>query len=137
MTRAELQAFFPTGLYMGATNYAVPTLTWLQGPCYEAFKKRYWDDNLTVWTVRWECRDFARAFACFATECWALTAGNDPSDALSVGEIWFLRTPGDPSSGHAVCPIITDNGLQFLEPQTGLICDMSPEQLSSRFFVRF
>jgi hypothetical protein len=143
MTRAELVAFLPWNgalPHLGAGSYAVPTLAWLQGPCYAAFRSRYWTENLDKWTFRWECRDFAAAFRLFAIECWATSTGvttpaND--DGLSVGEMWFLPDPTNPNSGHAICPVICDRGLQFIEPQTGQLFPCSDAQLASRFFLRF
>ena len=139
MTRDETTAFLPGTIacptHLGAASYAVPTLDWLQAKCWPAFRSRLWSENLDKWIVRWECRDFARAFACFALECWA-TSALLPSldDGLSVGEIWFRLTP---TTGHAICPAITDQGLVFIEPQTGQLCTLTPEQLSSRYFLRF
>ena len=46
MTAAELQSVlaasrvFVTG-NLGGANYAIPTLAWLRGPCYDAFKAKY------------------------------------------------------------------------------------------------
>lgn len=141
MTRDEIAAWFPANwtclTNFGALTYAVPTLAWIQGPCYAAFRNRYWAENLSRWTVRWECRDFARAFACFAQECWATTQAASLEDGVAVGEIWFRPDPNDLTKGHAICPIFTENGLQYLEPQTGKLWPMSPEQLASRYFLRF
>lgn len=140
MTRAEILAFFPPAGVLGSPNlggleYAVPTLAWLQGPFWDFFKGRYWSTNSDKWKFRWECRDFARAYACAAQECWGDTAGGDPAvDALAVGEMWFHP---DTATGHAICPVITENGLQFIEPQTGLLCTVTPEQFSSRYFCRW
>ncbi len=138
MTQSEITAFFPgRSPYFGALNYAVPTRAWLHGPFWDFFKARYWAEDLDKWKFRWECRDFARAYACAAMECWAATAAASESDALAVGEIWFVPDPGKPTDSHAVCAVFTENGLEFIEPQTNALCPMSPEQLSSRFFVRF
>ena len=145
MTRVELLTFLPATLlesfvppcYMGARSYAEPTTKWLTGPCYAAFKARYFDAYLAKWQYRWECRDFAAAFRLFAVECWATsteltTLDND--DGISVGEMWYKPTP---DTAHAICPIITNEGLLYLEPQNGQLCTLTSEQYSSRFFLRF
>lgn len=141
MTRAELHAFFPgsADIHFGGIDYAVPTLAWLQGPLWDFFKARYWSTNSDKWKLRWECRDFARAYACAAQECWGNTMGDSApgSDALAVGEIWFTPDVSLPLNGHAVCPVITENGLQFIEPQTGQLYPMTPEQSASKYFLRF
>lgn len=143
MTRQELEAFFAfNGLrpHVGAASYAVPTLKWLQGPCYTAFRERYWLADLDKWQFRWECRDFASAFRLFTVECWARNKSvntPDNDDGISVGEMWFFPDPDDVSKGHAICPVICDRGLQFIEPQTGLLYPCSDAQLVSRYFLRF
>jgi hypothetical protein len=55
MTRYEINAFFPGFLpiYFGGLNYAVPMLTWLQGPFWEFFRARYGTSDLNIWRFRW------------------------------------------------------------------------------------
>lgn len=139
MTRAEIAAFFQWGAqpYFGASTYAVPTLAWLQGPCWQGFRARLWGENLDRWQVRWQCRDFARAYATFALECWATTQTVSGDDGLAVGEMWFTPDAAQPLDGHAICPVITDQGLQYIEPQTGALWPITPAQFSSRYFLRF
>lgn len=144
MTRPEIFAFFPPAGVLGqpkfgGNNYAVPTLEWLRGPFWEFFKARYWSTNSDKWKFRWECRDFARAYACAAQECWGnmnLELAPD-SDALAVGEIWFVPEALDASKGHAICPAITDVGLVFIDPQNNSLWQITEAQLASRYFLRF
>lgn len=140
MTRAEITAFFPRNFlggdcHLGATSYAVPTLAWLRGPFWEFFRGELWDRNLDKWIYRWECRDFARLYAAKAVECWARTQGGTADDGLAVGEIWFQpdRTPG----GHAICPVFTEQGLVYLDPQNNTPWPLSADEFASRYFVRF
>lgn len=142
MTRGELIAFAPSingcSANFGALTYAVPTLNWLQGPCWEFFRARLWSENLDKWQVRWECRDFARAFACCALECWAKTVGGTDDDGLAVGEIWFLPDRrAQAMAGHAVCPAITDGGLIWLDPQNGQLWPFTPSEFASRYYLRW
>lgn len=141
MTRDEIAAFFPApgrAPDFGAMNYAVPTLAWLQGPLWDFFKARLWNENLDKWQTRWECRDFTLMYMAAARECWALTPGNDTSDAPAVGDIWFRPYWLDPTQpGHSIAPVFTENGLQFIDPQNNTLWPMSPGQFSSRYFLRF
>ncbi|MDE2104596.1 MAG: hypothetical protein KGL39_45595 [Patescibacteria group bacterium] len=143
MTRAEIAAFFPqkegVQLNFGASSYAVPTLAWLQGDFWNYFYRQLWDESLQKWTVRWECRDFARAYACMAQLCWAKTQGAAATDdGLAVGEFWFIPDATKPTEGHAICAVFTENGLQFIDPQVGTsLWQMSHEQFSSSYFLRF
>jgi hypothetical protein len=142
MTPAEIALFFPAPRtllalpHFSANDYAVPTLEWLQGPFWDFFKTRYWATDSDKWKFRWECRDFARAYACAAQECWGNSAPDQAaeSDALAVGEFWFNPEPG---KGHAICPAFTEQGLVFIDPQTNALCALTTEQYSSRYFLRF
>lgn len=144
MTRSEIQSFFPDrAVNFGGMNFAVPTLSWLQGPCFDFFRQRYWSINLDKWKMRWQCRDFARAFSVCAHECHALSPDAPAdSDALAIGEIWFIPDSSriaNPLSpiGHAICACLTDKGLVCLDPQTNLLWPLSPTESQSLFFARF
>lgn len=145
MTRAEISAFFPpAGLvgapHFGAMSYAVPTLAWLRGPFWDFFKTRYWETNSDKWKFRWECRDFTRAYACAAQECWGnmvATGAAAADDGLTVGEIWFIPDAYDASKGHAIAPAITDVGRVFIDPQTNQLCNLTDAQIASRYFLRW
>lgn len=139
MTRAEIQAFFPRSLVQfGGANYAVPTVAWLTGPFWQYFKAKLWSDDVDTWSVKWECRDFARAYACFAQLANARSSGTpDGDDALAVGEFWFHPDTNPPGEDHAICACITDQGLTFIEPQTGAVRPMSATEIASCTFARF
>lgn len=141
VTRDEINAFFPFNgrcvPQLGAMAFHVPTLRFIQGEGYAFFLRRYWAEGLGRWTVRWQCRDFASAFRLAMVECWALTNTVSPDDGLAIGEIWFNPDPAKPLEGHAICPVFTENGLQFLEPQTGQLCPLAPAQFESRYSLRF
>ena len=140
MTRDEILAFFPYSgscTHFGAGNYAVPTLEWLQGPLWTFYRDRLWSENLDKWSVKFECRDFTLSYMAAARECWALTPGNEDMDAPAVGDIWFIPDATKPFEGHSIAPVFTENGLQFIDPQNNQLWPMSPEQFSSRYFVRF
>ena len=135
--------------YIGGANYARPTLAWLQGDFYDAFKADLWDENLDTWAKRWECRDFARLYACEAQKANAKTTAVPPDeDALAVGEFWFIpdakrygtapgQLTGDPGEGHAIAICITDKGLAFVDPQNNIVWPMTTAELISCWFVRF
>ena len=141
MTQTEILAFFPPNgeqFKFGAGEYAVPTLNWLTTTYWDFFKGRLWNDNLGTWATRWECRDFASLYRILAVECWALTRDQSvTSDGLAVGEMWFIPNPAVPGAGHAQNPVITDQGLVIIEPQTGLPCPATLVRLQSRYMLRF
>lgn len=142
MTRAEIDAFFPAvGIVpaYGALNYAVPTRRWVLDTFYPFLRERLWNDNVRSWTFPWECRDFASLARILAVECWANTHGADADvgDGIAFGEIWFIPDPAKPFMGHAQNAIITDRGLDILEPQTGELCPATLQRLSSVYYRRF
>jgi hypothetical protein len=127
--------FAPT--FTAATRYAQPTLPWLTGPFRDYFRQQLFDLRLDRWRVRWECRDFARAFAHYAQLAHALTPGGDAaSDCLAVGELWY-HPRNDAAVGHAINAAVVADALIFLEPQTGQCVNLTSAELSSAYFLRW
>ena len=139
MTRDEIAAFFPDhDIDFGCGNYEVPTLEWVQKVAWPAFQTWLWSMGCKDWSARFECRDFARLLAAFIVVLWANTKSVDSgSDGVSIGEIWFIPDHTKPLDGHAICPLICDKGLVFIEPQTGEQYPMNTMQLMSEYFLRF
>jgi hypothetical protein len=146
VTRADIialvaKAGIPRMPDFGGMIYAVPTRAWLSGPFYDYLKKVLWNFGTDTWAVKWECRDFSRAYATFAQVCNALTAGTpDKADALAVGEVWFLPDASRgmaPGSGHAINAAITEGGLIFLDPQNDQEWAMTPDEKASIYFFRW
>lgn len=143
MTQADIRAaLISLGIFcspnLGATNYAKPTLAYLQGPLFDAFRARYWAENLDTWKVKWACRDFARAFACIASEANADTTGSPSGmDAIAVFAIWFrpdlARAMG--VDAHAIYLAFTDVGPTFVDPQNNTIWNASDSERGSVFFL--
>lgn len=140
MNRAAILEFFPpkwnAPTHLGAASYAVPTLAWLRGPFWEFFRGDLWDRDLEKWRVRWSCREFARAYASKAAECWAKTQAGD-DDGLSVGEFWFDPASTADADGHAINCCVVDTGRVFIDPQNNTLWPITPTEFESRFMVRF
>ena len=140
MTREEIKAFFIPGtpLFFGGKSYAVPTLAWLLGDFYRDFHAALWHEDVSAWSPRFECRDFARSYACLAQIANAHASNTpDGDDAIAVGEIWFHPDANPPTQDHAVNAAITDEGLVFIDPQTGLVVTLKPSELLTVKFARF
>ena len=135
MTQGDLlQSFRNVGIYvtsqLGGANYAVPTLAWLKGPCYDAFKAKYFADGIAAWSPRFNCRLFALSFVVFANECNALTNGGPANeDTLTLGMFEFIPDPsrfgGDAplagtysGEGHAIWIALTEQGVKLVDPQS-------------------
>jgi hypothetical protein len=138
----------PSVVFVFGSNYAATTLAWLQGPFYDFFKQRLFDDSLQTWRVGWECRDFSRDYACYAQECNALTPSIPRGvDILAVGEVAFvpdadrygtkLMAGSPPGGRHDINMALVETGWVFIDPQTNVVWEMSEAELKSIFFLLF
>lgn len=142
MTRLELSDYLPPYLAdvakFGGMVYASPTRAWVEGPFYDYLKKLLWNFGEDTWAVKWQCRDFARAYATFAQLANAQTPDSPKGiDALSIGEIWFHPDHNAPGDDHAINIIVADRACFFIDPQTGLEWAMSTAEIASVSFLRF
>lgn len=128
----------PAELAIGGTSYALPTQAWLLGPFWGSFREQLFNESVEDWEVNWECRDFVRFYAAWAQLCNARTP-NSPAgtNALAVGEFWYIPDDSKPNDGHALVICFTDQGRIFIDPQTGLLCTLTSAQLRSCYFCRF
>ena len=154
MTPGDLQSalrasnIFATGF--GGANYACPTVAWLTGPCYNGFRQQLFSAGITAWMTGFNCRMFTLACLVYADACDALTVNAAPgTDTLAIGSFWFVPGPerftglnpplaGTYSGeGHAVIVALTDDGIKFMDPQSGTIWDMTQGELNSARLVFF
>jgi hypothetical protein len=124
-------------IHFGAANFALPATAWLTGSFWQYFRAQLWNADVDKWQVKWECRDFARAYATLAQLCNARTSSSPAdTDALAVGEFWY-NPGGDRTKGHAINACFTERGLTFIEPQTGNPVQLCPVEIQSCYFCRF
>lgn len=134
MTTAALQQLFPsyTPFYAADSEYAQPTLGWLKN----AFYTYFWNDRvgkgLKTWARKNDCDNFARAYAQAASDCHGISAGSD-KEGLAVGEFWY-HSPAGP---HAIVVAIVDDQPVYIEPQTGNVLQLTAQQISTCFLVKF
>ena len=133
MTAYQVRMAFPgTAIIITPdTEYACPTVHWLKDTFYPWFQQQRFNLGLNKWDRRNDCDNFARAFAQAAADCHALSNGDD-SEGLAVGEFYYHQATG----GHAINVAFTDIGKVFIEPQTGQIITLKPEEERTCFFVR-
>lgn len=139
MTSAQIQSFFRSRAVLADTDYACPTLRWLQGPFWDSFQADRWAKGLRVWERKNDCDNFARAYAQHAQDCHALSRRTQDADSstegLAVGEIFYTQEKS--GGGHAIVCAFTDAGRLFIEPQNGLTLALTEREIDSIFFVRF
>jgi hypothetical protein len=137
MTGAEIRAEFPTWtpLILADASYGKPTVRWLREQFWPWYQRKRFDLGLTKWDRRNDCDNHARSYAQYASDCHALTGGNN-DEGLAVGEFFYIGT-SHVNGPHAIVAAFTDEGKVYLEPQTGQRIALTPTEEMSCFHVRF
>jgi hypothetical protein len=121
MDRSTILAQFPPGapVYLAGSQYAPVDSQWLITTYADWFKQWLFDYGVDLYAVKWECRDFADAWALGLQICNADTKMSPGGiDRLAGGRFWFIpdgTPPGGP--GHAIGCAMTELGLTFVDPQ--------------------
>lgn len=135
MTSKDIRILLPVTAYFYAAdeNYAKPALAWLT----DVFWNWFWADRtnkgLLKWDRRNDCDNFARAYAQSCEDCHAITAGNT-DEGLAVGQFYYHQDIG---GVHAIVAAVTENGLTFIEPQTGAVLKLTDKEISTAFLCLF
>lgn len=134
ITAAEIRASFPAWapVILADSTYAKPTAAWLRDSFWPWFQRKRWDLGLSKWTRKNDCDGFARAYAQYASDCHALTVGED-SEGLAVGQFHYVGAQGP----HAIAVAFTDEGRIHIEPQTGARLNLTPAEEMACFFAYF
>jgi len=122
-------------------EYSLPTHDWVHGPFASGFTNLVRSLNFTPQADNRNCKDFARLATGYAQYLHSLMP-NAGENALAFGEFHFFSNSEGP---HAVIFAITENGLEFFEPQItasgmgGFYMQplaLSPEEIESCSFLR-
>lgn len=137
VSASRIRADFPTcpHVLLADSEFAVPTLRWLQGPFWNWFRLTRWSFNLDRWQRKNDCDNFARAYAQAAQDCHALSPGND-SEGLAVGEVFYTKASGG-SHAIIVAYVGEDCARVFIEPQNNEAITLTEDEIKSAYFVRF
>lgn len=114
-------------VFVADGKYALPQKKWLAdfAPKWRALK------NTKKWCDKYDCDDFSMAFKLACQEAhWE--SGQTDCDGLAVGILHYCPDTG---GGHAINWAITDEGVVYIEPQTGEFICLSESELRTRFFV--
>jgi hypothetical protein len=141
ITAEELSALFPWESAMKLalfpdSNYALPTTAWLLGPFWSWYQGRRFELGLHKWTRANDCDNSARAYCQAAADCHASTMGSSDKapEGVAVGEYFYTKDSG---GGHAIVVAVTEKGIIYIEPQTGVEINLSDMEKLSCMFVRF
>lgn len=140
ITRNELNDFLTNALpvwnELADDNYSLPTRDWIALE-FSTCLKMLLDDLAFKWEPdRSDCDDFARLAAAY---CCLLHSNTGADSGLAFGEFWFTRRDGQ---GHAINVFVTREidgslALNFFEPQTQQIIELTKEEIQSCDFCRF
>ena len=120
---------------MADASYAVVNSAAL--PAYYAwFRDRLGDLGIVKWDSRFDCDNFARLYCDLMAARFynaAFESGTVPkAESPAVACFWFTSATAGP---HAVVAIMTEQGLWFIEPQTGYRLDLSQNEIASHFRI--
>ena len=117
--------------YYGDTAYAVVRADAIPG-LYEHFRSVLSSEGFVKWDSKVDCNHFASLFVALSQLKFARAAFHSETKAqtLAMAEYWYLLPDG---SGHAVVKIDTDQGIKYLEPQTGKFVNVSGYKLLEKW----
>lgn len=130
------------GVNLGKLAYAQVNRDWILW-CYADYRKWIGSGQYGVmrWDDRSQCTFFASSFEVYVQMAYFRQAFHNgiKSPGAAVGTIWYLTNPelGFNSPGHAVNMILTQNGIEYFEPQSGKFVILSAEQINSAYFKKF
>lgn len=121
----------------GKSEYAEVNRDWVLW-AYQDFKAEISAGQYGVasWSDRSQCTFFATSFEVYAQKRYFAQAFHSaiPASGVAVGSNWYHPAPGE---GHALDIIITQNGTEYFEPQTGRFIILSASQVQSTYFKKF
>lgn len=128
-TATEIRTIFADvhTVIVADAEYTLPTKEILLG----AFKEK-WVAQKQDYELRYDCDDFAFAYKIESQKKHA--CGDTETDGQAIGVVFYL-VDGNPMKGHAINWADTDQGLIYIEPQTGEEVELTTGELASRFFV--
>jgi hypothetical protein len=122
--------------FVGDGPYAVVKADAL--PSYYAdFRAELFKAGITKWDARFDCNHFAAYYIAKAQMQYYLSNFHSSTAAqtLALAEFWYR--PGGGAQGHAIVAAITDQGLLFIEPQTGQRLVLTQAEHESKMLVKW
>lgn len=127
----------------GKASYAVVNRDWVLW-AYDDYRKWLGSGayGVTKWDDRSQCTLFATAFEVYCQLAFFRQGFHSDIQAkgIAVGTVWYFTfTPMQQGmlEGHAVNQIITQNGMEYFEPQTGKFIQLTDGQRLSTYFSKF
>lgn len=116
---------------MVTKSYAEVDRGWLLRS-YDLWRTEIHSLGVTKWDPRFNCVHFSQHFVAWLQLRYYLQtfhARGVTADGLAVGVFAYKREPD--GSGHALLIVLTQNGREFFEPQTGQFVTLTPDEIKS------
>lgn len=130
-----LAADLPLYGFKGDKSYAVVQSTALPD-LYANFRDALSKQGLVKWDARFDCNHFAALYVSLAQAAYTVAAwqSSSPAQTLALAEVWYVRGSG---GGHAIVSAVTERGLLFIEPQTGLELSLTAAEQRSIYLTKW
>jgi len=125
------------GAVTGDSEYALVSKQGLQ-EYYKEFRSELFRKGVVKWDERFDCNHFAGYYIELAQIKFYLSNFHSSSKAqtLAIGTFWYLPDHAR-GQGHAIVAALTDQGVVFLDPQTGLFTVLTVTELQSAYVKLF
>lgn len=124
---AAVERAFPRAV-CGSDAYAVVNSAWLT-EFQQRFERELFRLGVVKYRETFDCNAFAGAYVALAGAAYYVHAWREakPAEALALGVFWYRTGKGHGT--HAIVAAITERGPVFIEPQTGELVTLNPEQI--------
>jgi hypothetical protein len=104
---------------------------------YSDFRADLFKEGVVKWDERFDCNHFAGYYIAKAQTRYYLANfhSSTPAQTLALADVWYR--PGGGTKGHAIVAAHTDQGLLFIEPQTGGRIQLSQVERGTAFLVKW
>lgn len=104
---------------------------------YQDFRDVLFRQGLARWDPSFDCNRITSLYISLAQARHAVQrfyVSGAPS-SLALAEVWFK--PDKSKTYHTIAAVVTEDGLIFIEPQTGKEWKMTPTERQSIYFVKW
>lgn len=137
LSRTDMLQAISLNTICGSSAYAEVNRDWLVW-AYDDFKAELAKGAYGVisWTDRSKCTFFTTKFEGYAQGRFFAQAFHSQiaANSIAVGAFWYPVTVGE---GHALCVVVTQNGREFFDPQSGRFVELTQAQYGNAFLRKF
>src|SRR5574343_24812 len=117
--------------------YAEVNSAWLKS-YYASFRDSLFREGVVKWDEKFDCNHFASFYVALAQlRFFSLNFhSSTAAQSLAVCEFWY-KPEWAKGQGHAIVAAVTERGMVYVEPQTGTELQLTPNEIASRYLVKF